>query len=102
MRSCSLAWVCSSRERVRYSDKTMRPHHDKKIYTLRHFLFYLGVAMLFGALTGTTKELLHWSNGLAYVVGLVVGTIIATVALREDLFERRQPNASKKPRRQLG
>jgi putative flippase GtrA len=79
----------------------MRPHPDKKIYTLRHFLFYLGVAMLFGALTGAAKELLHLSNGLAFAVGLVAGTIIATMALREDLFERPHPSASRKPWRQL-
>jgi len=69
----------------------MQPHQDKKIYTLKHFLFYLGVAMVFGALTGAAKEVLHWSNGLTFGVGLVAGTIIATMALREDLFEPPPP-----------
>jgi hypothetical protein len=77
----------------------MRPHPDKKIYTLRHFLFYLGVAMLFGALTGAAKELLHWSNGLAFAVGLIAGTIIATMALREDLFEPHPQSRERRGRR---
>lgn len=99
MRFCSLGLACSSQERVRYSDKTMRPHPDKKIYTLRHFLFYLGMAMFFGALTGAAKELLHWSNGLAFAVGLLAGTIIATMALREDLFESLPPPQKRRGRR---
>lgn len=69
----------------------MRPHPDKKIYSLKHFLFYLGVAMVCGALIGAAKEVLHWSNGLTFAVGLVAGTIIATMALREDLFEPAPP-----------
>jgi putative flippase GtrA len=87
---------------MRYSDKRMRPHANKKIYSLRHFLFYLGLAMVGGALTGALKAILHWSNGLTFVVGLVAATIIATLALREDMFERPHPSPSKKPRRQLG
>jgi hypothetical protein len=77
----------------------MRPHPDKKIYTLRHFFFYLGVAMFFGALTGAGKELLHLSNGLAFAVGLIAGTTIATMALREDLFEPPPPPHERRGRR---
>jgi hypothetical protein len=61
---------------------------DKKMYTLRHFFFYLGVAALLGGGVGTAKSLLGWSNGLTFAVGIVAATISCTMAVREDLFER--------------
>lgn len=80
----------------------MRPHSDKKIYSLRHFLFYLGLEMAGGGLTGVVAAALHWSNGLTFGIGLVAATIIATLAFREDMFEQPQSSPSRKPRRQLG
>lgn len=58
------------------------------MYTLRHFFFYLGVAALLGAVVGTAKSLLGWSDGLTFAVGIVVATISCTMGVREDLFER--------------
>jgi hypothetical protein len=76
---------------MRYSDKKMQRHRNKKIYTLRHFLFYMGVSMALGGLIGAAKAALDWSSGVTFAVGLVAGTITATMALREDLFEPAPP-----------
>jgi hypothetical protein len=70
----------------------MSAHNNKKMYTLRHFFFYLGVAAALGAVVGTAKSLLDWSDGLTFAVGIVAATISCTMGVREDLFERpRQP-----------
>ena len=84
---------------MRYSDNKMRNHQDKKIYTLRHFLFYMGVSMALGALIGAAKATLDWSNGLTFAIGLAAGTITATMALREDLFESPPPPHERRGRR---
>ena len=64
----------------------MQPRQDLKMYTLRHFLFYMGVAALAGAVIGTASRTMDWSIGLIYGVGLSAGTVIAVFALRESLF----------------
>jgi thiamine monophosphate kinase len=64
----------------------MPGHKNKKMYTLRHFFFYLGVAAVLGAAVGAAKSLLDWSDGLTFAVGIVAATISCTMAVREDLF----------------
>ncbi len=67
------------------------------MYTLRHFLFYMGIAALAGAIVGALANVMDWSTGLIYGVGLSVGTVIVIVAMREGLFgaparHRRRPH----------
>jgi ACR3 family arsenite efflux pump ArsB len=59
---------------------------DLKMYTFRHFLFYMGLAALAGAVIGALANAMDWSIGLIYVVGLSVGIAIALIAMREGLF----------------
>jgi hypothetical protein len=54
--------------------------------TLRHFLFYMGLACLDGAIIGAAAGLIDWSTGLVYAVGLSTGVIIVLAAVREGLF----------------
>jgi hypothetical protein len=79
----------------------MKPHEDLKMYTLRHFLFYIGAAAVMGAVVGAASGLLGWSNGLTYGVGLTGALIVGTMAVREGLFGPSQParrSASSLPR----
>lgn len=69
----------------------MSAHNKKKMCTPRHFFFYLGVAAALGAVVGTAKSLLDWSDGLTFAVGIVAATISCTMGVREDLFERPRP-----------
>jgi hypothetical protein len=62
----------------------MRAHEDLKMYTLRHFLFYMGVSA--AAVIGALASLMNWSIGLIYGVGLSTGAVIVVFALREGLF----------------
>ncbi len=55
--------------------------------TMRHFLFYMGVAAAIGVAIGIAKAGLGWSNGLTFAVAVVAGTISSTMAVRESLFE---------------
>jgi uncharacterized membrane protein YhiD involved in acid resistance len=57
-----------------------------KVFTLRHFLFYMGVAAVLGVAIGAARILMGWSDGLTFSVALVAGTVAATMAVREDLF----------------
>ena len=57
-----------------------------KMYTLRHFLLYMGVAAFAGALVGIAANVTMWSDGLIYGIGLFVGLVISVVAMREGLF----------------
>jgi len=59
---------------------------DLKMYTLRHFLFYMGMAALAGAVIGALASAMAWSSGLVYGVGLSVGFLIVVFAMREGLF----------------
>jgi len=59
---------------------------DLKMYTLRHFLFYMGVAATAGAVIGTLSGLMDWSIGLTYLAGLSSGTAIVLAAMRKGLF----------------
>jgi hypothetical protein len=64
----------------------MKPREDLKMYTLRHFLFYLGVSAAAGAIIGALAGAMDWSSGLVYGVGLSAVAAIAALALREGLF----------------
>lgn len=64
----------------------MSNHPDRKIYTLRHWLFYAGVVLVVGSAVGMVVAILDLSSGLTFAVGAVTNTIICTMALREDLF----------------
>jgi hypothetical protein len=77
----------------------MSGYNNKKMYTLRHFFFYLGVAALLGATVGTAKSLLDWSDGLTFAVGIVAATISCTMGVREDLFERPRQSQEQRSRR---
>jgi uncharacterized membrane protein YhiD involved in acid resistance len=57
-----------------------------KMCTLRHFLFYMAVAAVLGAVIGVTRVVMDWSDGLTFAVAVVAGTISSTIAVREDLF----------------
>lgn len=57
-----------------------------KMLTLRHFLFYMGLACAAGAIIGTAARIMDWSTGLIYAVTLPVCTLIVIAALREGLF----------------
>jgi hypothetical protein len=59
---------------------------DNKIYTLRHWLFYVTVIIILGTAIGAAHSVFGWSDGLTFAVGIVAGTITCTMALREDLF----------------
>ena len=63
----------------------MHPN-DLKIYTLRHFLFYMGVACAASTLVWAVSELLSWSYGLSVAVLFVAGVAVCLMALRESLF----------------
>jgi hypothetical protein len=67
---------------------------DLKIYTLRHFLFYMGVACIASTLVWATSEALAWSYNLSVAVLFVAGVVVCLLALRESLFAPAQ-----KPRR---
>jgi hypothetical protein len=57
-----------------------------KILTMRHFLFYMGMACLATIVVWGVSEVLGWSNGLTVAVLVVVETLVSLVALRESLF----------------
>jgi hypothetical protein len=73
----------------------MKPRDDLKLYTLRHFLFYMAVAAGAGAVVGALANVMDWGVGLIYGVGLSVCALIIVVALREGLFG--PPGGSGKP-----
>ena len=56
------------------------------MYTLRHFLFYMGIAAFAGALVGIAANITMWSDGLIYGIGLFIGLVISATAMREGLF----------------
>lgn len=64
----------------------VQAHQSLKMYTLRHFLFYMGVAALLGIAIGVAKNTLGWSDGLTFAVAVVAGTVSCTMAVREGLF----------------
>lgn len=57
-----------------------------KMLTLRHFLFYMGLACAAGAIIGAAARIMDWSTGLVYAVALPACTLIVIIALREGLF----------------
>lgn len=64
----------------------MRSRTGLKMYTLRHFFFYMAVSAFAGAVIGVASRSMNWSIGLVYGVGLSVGAAIVVFALREGLF----------------
>lgn len=64
----------------------MKPGNDLKIYTLRHFLFYMGIACIASAIVWVASEVLGWSYGLSVAVLFVAGLVVVAMALRESLF----------------
>lgn len=64
----------------------MKPAEKLKMYTLKHFLFYMGIAALAGAVIGALANAMAWGNGLIFGVGLFVGLLIVIIAMREGLF----------------
>jgi len=78
----------------------MKPAPKLKMYTLRHFLLYMGLAALAGALVGALANITAWSDGLIYGVGLFVGLLISVVAMREGLFGVSTGRSRRHPQRQ--
>jgi hypothetical protein len=64
----------------------MSSESKPKIYTLRHFFFYMSLAGFAGVLVAIVSEALSWSHGLSFAALFVAGLIVSTTALREDLF----------------
>ncbi len=77
----------------------MKPRQDLKMYTLRHFLFYMGVSAFAGAAIGGASRVMDWSIGLIYGVGLSVGAVIVAFALREGLFGPAEHGGGRQPHR---
>lgn len=59
---------------------------DLKVYTLRHFLFYMALACPGGAIVGAAAQIFNWSTGVVYAIGLLAALVISLMALRESLF----------------
>jgi len=70
---------------------------DRKIYSLRHFLFYMGVGCIASTLVWAAPKLLAWSHNLSVAVLFVAGVVVCLRALRESLFAPAQ-----KPEQQRG
>jgi hypothetical protein len=64
----------------------MKPNKDLKMYTLRHFFIYIGLASLAGAIIGAAAVLMDWSTGLVYAIGLPTALVIGLMSIRETLF----------------
>lgn len=57
-----------------------------KILTMRHFLFYMGMACVATVVVWGASEVLSWSNGLTVAALVVIETLVSLFALRESLF----------------
>jgi hypothetical protein len=68
-----------------------------KMLTWRHFLLYMGLACVAGAIIGAAAKIMDWSTGLIYAVTLPVCILIVVVALREGLF-----GPAQRPKQQRG
>lgn len=64
----------------------MKATETLKMYTLKHFLLYMGIAAIAGAVIGVLANATAWSDGLIYAAGLLVGLAISAIAMREGLF----------------
>jgi hypothetical protein len=75
----------------------MRSNNKLKMYTVRHFLFYMGVTCAVGCVLAIALNVLAWSNGLNFVAAAVTGLAISAFAMREGLFGSPRP-ADLRPR----
>ena len=64
----------------------MTKRRNLKIYTLRHFLFYMGVICIISMIVIAASEVLDLSYGLSVAILIGAGLLVPTVALRESLF----------------
>jgi hypothetical protein len=69
----------------------MKSRADKKMRSLRHFLFYMGLSCLGGAVVGAAAQIMDWSTGVVYAVGLPTALVIGLMSIRESLFAPAQP-----------
>jgi len=70
-----------------------------KIYTLRHFAFYMGITWGIAAIVLVTAEILGLSYGLSVATVCVIGLIVPAIALRESLFApAEKPNRRRRGR----
>ena len=76
----------------------MEPRKGLGVMTMRHFLFYLGVAGLIGITIGLLAWIFDWSNGLSFAVAVVACTISFVMSVRESLFEGFRRSASRQRR----
>lgn len=80
----------------------MKPNEDMKMkmLTLRHFLFYMGLACLGGAIVGAVSNLMDWSAELVYAVGIPIALVIGFMSIQEGLFAptRRLADSGPTPR----
>jgi fatty acid desaturase len=61
------------------------------VISMRRFLACIGVSCVLGAISGFAGGLMNWSDGVAFAVLLVAGTITAMVTLHENLFQGLRP-----------
>jgi hypothetical protein len=64
----------------------MEPRKGMNVISMRRFLTCMGASCALGAIFGLVGGLMDWSDGVAFVVLAVAGTITAAVTLRESLF----------------
>ena len=72
----------------------MQEQQKPKISTLRHFLFYMGMAALMGAIIGVVSRTMSWSSGLTFAAAVVGGTALCTFAVRKGLFPHSKQSQS--------
>lgn len=76
----------------------MKSHRDMKTLTPRHFLFYMGLACLGGAIVGAVSNLMDRSAELVYAVGIPIALVIGLMSIREGLFAPARRLADSGPR----
>jgi hypothetical protein len=64
----------------------MNSGNDLKMYTMRNFLFYLGVTCAVCLPLNIAMEVLGWSNSVNFAVVAVTGLSISIFGMREGLF----------------
>lgn len=64
----------------------MESRKDMNVISMRRFLACMGASCVLGGIFGLVGGLMDWSDGVAFAVLAVAGTITAAVTLRESLF----------------